>query len=209
MTSTIRLGLFVFAASLGTAQAAPPNWSGPWSPCNHHADLLSREHVDLGVKLSTANAILARQFARAMDFWAGVLDLDWHEVNSDDCSIQLIDGSPQLFNIDGECTCVAARAQFPDRPDFQGWIAFNPEMNSTVREMFRDSVHEIGHLLGLPHNPDSSSVMFFSDFGQDVSLDEADLEALAARHKLRKGVLVAGPAHGYVAVSAEEAGFER
>ena len=63
-------------ASFGIAQAAPQNWSGNYPPCNHHPDLLKREHVDLGVRISTANTVLARQFARAMDFWAEILDLE-------------------------------------------------------------------------------------------------------------------------------------
>lgn len=148
--------------------------------------------MDLRVKVATSNFELARQFERAMDFWAGILDFEWHEVDSPDCSIQLVDGKPRLFQIDG-CACVAARSQYPDRADFQGWIAFNPALRFTDNEMFLDSVHEIGHLLGLPHNPSSSSVMFFSDFDQEVSLNTADLEALAARHKLRAGVVVDHP----------------
>lgn len=146
--------------------------------------------MDLGVKVSTLNPELARQFERAMDFWAGILDFEWHEVDSPDCSIQLIDGSAPLFAMVDGCGCVAARSQYPDREDFQGWIAFNPAVRFTGNELFLDSVHEIGHLFGLQHNPSSSSVMFFSDFDQDVCLNEADLEALAALHKLRPGILV-------------------
>ena len=56
---------------------------------------------------------------------------------------------------------MAARSQFPDRPAFQGWIAFNPGSKLTQDEMFVVSVHEIGHLLGLPHNPSGSSMMYF------------------------------------------------
>lgn len=158
-------------------------------PCERHSDLLSYGHVDLGVRLSTSNTGLARQFARAMDFWAGVVDMDWHEVDSDECSIQIVDGLPSLFDVHDGCACIAARSQYPDRARFEGWVAFNPAVKFTTHEMFLDSVHEIGHLLGLPHNPSSSSVMFFSDFDQDVSLNAADLEALAAKHKLRVGIL--------------------
>jgi hypothetical protein len=89
----------------------------------------------------------------------------------------------------GGCSCAIARSQFPLEPDFQGWVAFNPMLASSPGEMFRHSVHEIGHLFGLHHNPDISSVMFFSDFGQDVSLDIGDLRALAGMHKLRPGIL--------------------
>ena len=185
--STILVFSLYLAMSVGTARAAA-NWKGPYAPCTLHADLLKREHVDLAVRISTSNRDLARQFRRAMDFWSGVLDIDWHEVVSEVCSIQLVDGTPEVFSFGGACTCAVARSQFPDESDFQGWIAFNPILESSPEEMFRDAVHEIGHLFGLHHNPDVSSVMFFSDFGQDVSLDSADLKALAAQHKLRQGI---------------------
>lgn len=184
--------------------AAPANWSGPYTPCQRHADLLSHGHMDLSVRIATSNAVLARQFERAMDFWAEVLDIDWHETDSDDCAIELVDGTPALLHIPGECTCVVARAQYPDRADFQGWIAFNPDLKFTTTEMFRNSVHELGHLFGLGHNPSSSSVMFFSDFDQQVSLDAADLEALAARHKLRAGVARTGVTSAFVMVAPVE-----
>ncbi|HTA41140.1 MAG TPA: matrixin family metalloprotease [Bryobacteraceae bacterium] len=186
----VRNILLLLTVLMPVAMAAPPNWSGPYVPCNRHSDLLSHGHMDLGVKFSTSNAELVRQFEHAMDFWAGILDFEWHEVGSQDCSIQLVDGSPLLFAMGDGCGCVAARSQYPDRADFQGLIAFNPAVRFTGNELFLDSVHEIGHLFGLPHNPSSSSVMFFSDFDQDVCLDAADLEVLAARHKLRPGIFV-------------------
>ena len=181
----MKITFLLLLASFGVAQATPPNWSGNYPPCNRHPDLLKREHVDLGVRISTANVSLARQFAKAMDFWTGILDIEWHEVDSRDCSIQLVDGTPDLF----DPAAIAARSQIPDRPDFQGWIAFNPDSRLSEHEMFLVSVHEIGHLFGLPHNPSGSSVMFFLKLDESVSLDTADLDALADRHKLRAGIL--------------------
>jgi hypothetical protein len=184
----MNMTFLLLLASFGIAQASPPNWSGNYPPCNRHPDLLTRDHVDLGVRISTANTSLARQFAKAMDFWTGILDLEWHQVDSPDCSIQLVDGTPELF----DPAAIAARAQIPDRPAFQGWIAFNPVSRLTEHEMFLVSVHEIGHLLGLPHNPNGSSVMYFLKLDESVSLDSADLDALADRHKLRTGIFEKG-----------------
>jgi len=138
--------------------------------------------MDLAVRISTSNTILAQQFARAMQFWTEVLDVEWHEVDTQDCAIQLVDGTPALFDF---CMCMSAKSQFPDRPAFQGWIAFNPRLKLTEHEMFLDSVHEIGHLLGLTHNPNDSSVMFYFGVDKAALLDAADLNALAAQHQLR------------------------
>jgi hypothetical protein len=182
----------LLAASFGLADASPQNWSGNYPPCNRHHDLLSREHVNLGVRISTSNPALARQFEHAMEFWSGVLDLDWHEEDSQNCSIQLVDGEPGLFESAGGCACVSARSQIPSLPAFQGWVAFNPGAKLTEREMFRVCVHEIGHLFGLAHNPSGSSVMYFFGLDGSESLDAADLDALASRHKLRPGVLEKG-----------------
>src|SRR5882724_534247 len=120
-------------ASFGISEAPQPNWDGRYPPCNRHADLLSRDHVDLAVRISTSNRILAQQFARAMEFWAGVLDIQWHEVGSEDCAIQVVDGTPAVFDFSVQ---MSARAQLPDRPAFQGWIAFNPRLKLSGQELF-------------------------------------------------------------------------
>ena len=145
--------------------------------------------MDLAVRISTTNTVLTQQFERALDFWTGVLDLEWHEVGSEECSIQLLDGTPSVFDF---CTCLSARSQFPDRAEFQGWIAFNPRVKLTRQEMFLDSVHEIGHLLGLAHNANESSVMYWLALAKSTTLNSTDLDALAARHKLRPEFLHKG-----------------
>ena len=174
-------------ASLPTEAVA--NWTGHYAPCERHADLLSHGHLDLAVRISTANAVLAEQFEDALDFWSGILDLEWHEVGAgDECSMELVDGTPSLFDW---CVCMSARAQLPDRADFEGWIAFNPRFKLSKDGMFFDCVHEIGHVLGLSHNSDEYSIMF--PFGSDERsawLDAADLDALALRHRLRPGIPV-------------------
>jgi hypothetical protein len=164
-----------------TAGERPGDWSGNYSPCDRHGELLKHERMSLGVRISTSNPVLAAQFLRAMNFWARVLDMDWHEENSQDCSIQLVDGGSDLF----KDTVHAARAQFPDQPAFQGWIAFNPNMDLSETELYLTSVHELGHMLGLPHNPSAQSVMFYLSLEDSVSLDSSDLTSLAAHHKLR------------------------
>jgi hypothetical protein len=186
----IFLTVIVFLTTSIVQGASPDwNWEGPYRPCRNHYDLLSREHMDLGVRISTSNLVLAEQFGRAMNFWSEILDMTWHEAGADNCSVQLVEGTPELFASSDGYTWATARAQLPDRGGFQGWIAFNPALSSTTEQMFRDAVHEIGHLFGLHHNPSVLSVMYFDDFGQDRSLDLADLRALAEMHKLRPLIL--------------------
>ena len=52
-------------------------------------------------------------------------------------------------------------------------------------ETYLTAVHEIGHLLGLKHNPNPSSVMYYLDLEGPEVVDITDLAALASHHKLR------------------------
>jgi hypothetical protein len=180
-------------ASLAGGES-PANWIANYPPCNRHSELLRQEHMDLGVRVATANQILAEQFRRAMDSWANILDLDWHEDDTENCSIQLVDGERELF----QPAAIAARSQLPDRSDFQGWIAFNPRQTLSEIELYRISMHEIGHMLGLQHSSNAMSVMYGLDLEGEDWLDVTDLAALAAHHKLRiatldKPVKLTGP----------------
>ena len=157
------------------------NWSANYPPCNRHSELLKQGHMDLGVRVATTNPFLAEQFRRAMDSWARILDLDWHEDDTQNCSIQVVDGARELF----QPAYVVARSQLPDRLDFQGWIAFNPAQTLSETELYRISVHEIGHILGLQHSSNVMSVMYFLNLEGLEWLDPADLAGLAKHHKLR------------------------
>jgi hypothetical protein len=137
--------------------------------------------MELSVWLNTSNPLLAAEFRRAMNFWAAVLDMAWHERNTPQCSIQVIDGSSALFTDD----TMAARSQFTDRTNFHGWIAFNPKCRLTSTEMYLAAIHEVGHMLGLEHNPNPRSIMYFLDPDEPPTLDNRDLASLGKRHKLR------------------------
>ena len=171
---------YVMAVSASIPAERSANWSGKYSPCDRHSELLEKRHLKLGVRFSTSNPRSAAEFARALDFWATVLDMEWREDNSRNCAIQIVDGRPDLF-IQGQ----VARAQLPDRSAFQGWIAFNPNFSLPANEMFFVAVHELGHLLGLPHNSSAWSVMFYLQVDEPLVLNKADLVELAARHKVR------------------------
>jgi hypothetical protein len=135
--------------------------------------------------VAIANPSLAKEFRRAMDFWASILDLDWHEDDTENCSIQLVDGKRELF----QSAAIAARSHLPDWLDFQGWIAFNPAQTLSETELYRIAAHEIGHILGLHHNSNAMSVMYGFDLEGLEWVDAEDLAALATHHKLRIAIL--------------------
>jgi predicted Zn-dependent protease len=159
------------------------NWRADYPPCNRHSELQKQGHMDLGVRVATANHVLAQQFRRALDAWAKVLDLDWHEDDTQNCTIQVVDGERELFQPKPQL--IVARSQLPDRLDFQGCIAFNASQTLSETDLFRISVHEIGHMLGLQHSSNATSVMYGFDLEGQEWLDPTDLSALATRHKLR------------------------
>jgi hypothetical protein len=162
------------------ADAQPANWGGNFSPCNNHSEFLRYDSMDLGVRISTSNRSLAKQFKRAMDFWARILNMDWHEDNTSSCAVQVVDGTPAILP-----DSVIARSQFTDWRNFQGWIAFDPNASLTKTELYLIAVHEIGHMLGLKHNPNAKSVMYFLDLEGPEFLDNDDLTSLASHHRLR------------------------
>ena len=87
----------------------PANWSANYPPCNRHSEPLRQGHMDIGVRVATANPSLAEQVRRALDSWARILDLNWHEDDTQNCSIQLVDGERELF----QSAAMAARSQLP------------------------------------------------------------------------------------------------
>jgi Matrixin len=169
-----------FAAVALLADEPPENWTGNFEPCNRRMELLKRGHMDLGVRTSTSNLLLAAQFKRAIQFWAGIVDMSWHAEDTSFCSVQLVDGTPAILKNE-----TVARSQFVDWGNFQGWIAFDPTAPLTREEMYLTAVHEIGHMLGLKHNPNPRSVMYYLDVRKNEVLDRVDLAALSSRHKLR------------------------
>ena len=65
----------VFGVSAGER---PGDWNGPYDACDGHAELSKPDHMSLGVRFATSKARVATAFARAMSFWADVLDMEWH-----------------------------------------------------------------------------------------------------------------------------------
>jgi matrixin len=170
--------LLTFTASFADQRTA--NWSADFPPCNQRFEFRKHDSMSLGVKISTSKPELARAFRLALDFWSQVLAMDWYEDSSSSCALQLVDGTPEILK-----NGIVARSQFTDWDNFQGLIAFNPKTELTDSEMYLTAVHEIGHMLGLKHNPSAQSVMYYLDLQGSGTLDQTDLAALAVHHKLR------------------------
>lgn len=136
--------------------------------------------MSLGIKLHVTNPVLRQQFGRAMDFWASLLDMEWHHDETPNCAIHVSYGAPETFDADD-----IAQADDPDSDTFRGEIAFNPLSGMTPFQAYLVSVHEIGHLLGLDHNPSPSSVMHAVYLDGPERVERADIAVLSARHRMR------------------------
>lgn len=172
------LGLSVTAVKIHAAQTL--NWTGDFTPCTRHSELLKHGPMSVGVKFSTSNRSIEREFKRAMDFWSSIVDMEWYKDDTAACSINVVDGTPDILT-----NSVIARSQFPEWGDFQGWIAFDPRASLSKFEIYVTAVHEIGHMLGLRHNSNASSVMYFLDVDGPEVVDRNDLLSLVEHHQLR------------------------
>ncbi len=175
--------LLALASTLPCFSGQRVNWTGPYRPCLHNSELLKTSHMELGVRIETVNPISAAAIRRALDFWSRVLDVTVYEEKSDDCAIAVVDGTAEILTKEND----VARAQFTGWKDFQGWIAFDPHISAYMSpdEIFATAVHELGHLFGLVHSANASSVMYYLDVNAEAVLDAADLRALETHHALR------------------------
>jgi len=169
-------------------QQPQSNWTSPDAPCANFDNLRNPVRRDIGVKIDAAGP-WADGFRRALRFWNTVLTANLHEEpDLSVCSIRIIDGNPGMFD-----QAVAARSQMTDWAKFRGKIAVSSVaakgMNSA--EIYAAAVHEIGHMLGLKHNANVHSVMYFLDVEGSEVLDSRDISDLSRRHELRPVILAA------------------
>lgn len=164
------------------SRAERPNWTGPYERCVNSGELRKIAHLSIGVRYDVPDPLIVEQFHRAFNFWANVLDADFYDEPSASCALAVVQGTEDVLR-----GFEVASTQFPDRPNFEGWIAVDPKANSylTDGEAVAAWAHEIGHLLGLKHNPAPRSLMYYIDVGPASILDAFDLRALAQLHSLR------------------------
>jgi hypothetical protein len=165
------------------------NWNSPGAPCAKYDDLRRRLLRDIGVRIDVAEP-WADAFRRALSFWNMVLDANFHEEPGlEACSIRVVKGGPAILS-----RPVVARSQLMERAGFSGKIAVcaaaAEDLNS--EEMYGIAVHEIGHLLGLRHNSNVHSVMYFLNVEGIEVLDSEDLLDLSRRYEIRPEILARG-----------------
>lgn len=165
------------------------NWTSADAPCAKYDDLLKPVLGDIGVRFDAGEA-WAGAFRWAIGFWNTVLAANLHEDKDlNTCAVRIIEGGPNILD-----HTVVARSQIPDWTGFQGKIAVSPEAakHMSRSEMYGTAVHEIGHILGLKHNPSCGSVMYFLNVDGSDALDRDDILELRKHHQLRPAVEATG-----------------
>jgi hypothetical protein len=130
------------------------------------------------------------RFGRRSRFWNTVLDAYFYEeTNLNACVVRIINGGPDIMN-----HAMVARSQITELANFLGKIAVSPgaATETSSAEMYGAAVHELGHMLGLKHNTNIHSVMYFLDLDGNESLDSKDVSDLRAHHQLRPAAVSAG-----------------
>ena len=197
MSKSKRLMTGILATWLGCASPAKTqaeekprwNWTSADAPCANYDDLLRPVLGDIGVRFDAAEP-WAGAFRWALSFWNTVLASNLHEDKDlNTCAVRIIEGGPDILD-----HTVVARSQIPDWAGFQGKIAVSPEAakHMSRSEMYGTAVHEIGHILGLKHNPSCRSVMYFLNVAGSEALDRDDILELRKHHQLRPAVAATG-----------------
>jgi hypothetical protein len=170
-------------------ESSGSNWTSVDEACARYDNLRNRVLGNIGVRIDV-NGPCADGFRRAVRYWNTVLAANFYEdKNLGACSVRIINGGPDILN-----HAMVARSQIIEWVNFQGKIAVDPgaakEMNSA--EIYGAAVHELGHMLGLKHNANIHSVMYFLDLDGTEGLDSKDVSDLRAHHQLRPAAISAG-----------------
>lgn len=148
--------------------------------CSNAGLLKQHGRLDIGVRLS-GNSAFREAEIKALDYWASVLDIDWRQDETDDCSIEFrpVD-SISSFRHDGAFP--VAGTHMPNDKRFDGVVYFRYVNGYDKRLVFE---HELGHLFGLEHNSDIGSVMYYEPSQSGGYLESSDLSQLKHMHSLR------------------------
>jgi Matrixin len=138
------------------SSAEAVNWSTADEPCAKYNDLKKYALGDIGVKIDVSDPAWAAAFRRALVFWNKTLDVNLHEEkNINACALRITDGPLLMFG-----SGYTAFAQYADLDGFEGKIVVLPQVPFSPAARLVNAVHEIGHVVGLRHNPDPRSVMY-------------------------------------------------
>lgn len=154
--------------------------------CNQARLLANKGHLDLGVRLS-GNSQFRQAETDALNYYAGILDMTWHEDYTDACSIEF----RPVEHIRSAGGDVVAIAYQPRLKYFDGVVYYHYTNGYDKTAVF---THELGHLFGLEHNrEDDGSVMSARNPGQSSGkLDSYDLKELGKLHATRMLLIAKG-----------------
>jgi hypothetical protein len=108
-TAVVAVLALGFMCSHCLADHLPVNWQGNFAPCERRSEVLKRDAMNLGVRISTSNWELATQFKNALSFWAKIIDMTWHQDQTSSCSVALVEGTPAILK-----SPIVARSQFAE-----------------------------------------------------------------------------------------------
>jgi len=165
------------------------NWTSADAPCAHYDNIRKPTLGNIGIRID-ATGPWAEGFRQALVFWNSVLAANFHEeANLNACTVRIVDGGPEIVS-----KVIVARSQLTERDNFLGKIAVSPAAAKAMSsaELYAAAVHEFGHMLGLKHNANIHSVMYFLDLDGTEGLDSKDVSDLRAHHQLRPAAISAG-----------------
>jgi hypothetical protein len=86
----------------------------------------------VGVRYDISDRLIIQQFHRAFNFWSTLLDAEFYDEPSASCTIAIVEGSKAVLNK----TNIVARAQFPVRSWFHGWVAVDSKASTYLSRIW-------------------------------------------------------------------------
>lgn len=153
------------------------------SPCHNSNELLKAGPMQIGVRFRSMTPETTLNAARALDYWSSVLDMKWYEDESDSCAIDL---EPHQWSHKGDSFTIG-EASIGGLDGFDGVLLYSSRPKEATTALF---IHELGHIFGLKHSKDESSVMYWLSGDDRLTLSDGDKQALCRRHTLNKPLAI-------------------
>jgi Matrixin len=166
-------------------------WLFPHPYCHEYKQLLSHEPMNIGVRFDTRDPHVVAIFEAELDRLAETVALTWRVDQSHNCALEVRELPLRKRKANRQGYIQSGGAHIGGTRNFDGRLYYHPALahQPDLPESFR---HELGHLMGLQHNPSVDSIMYWLTFsGRGTEFDQRDLAALSQRHKLRESAQAA------------------